>query len=264
MGVKTMKRRIFAGAVCEQLVYNIPNGVKNVKEYDPEKPSLNRFKNEDERAKHREKISRRTFIRSVNANHDTQSIYSTLTFANGWEVHNFDEARQVRRNYIRALQRAYPDAVIHLGMGRGKSTKRIHFHMISKGIPVDFLAKKWKYGKICEFSNLREHNWYQGVDCGKDYTGLCNYIFDHWTEEVGGHRWFQTKNAKKPDAENATEVRVTGGYSEKRPPVSPKGYKLVETRTTKYGYLYFKYVVIPEADPRRTRTKKGRSENRLD
>lgn len=168
MGVKTMKRRIFAGAVCEQIVYNMPDGVKNISGYDPEKPKRKRFKDEEERAKHREEISRRTFCRSVHANHDTSSIYSTLTFANGWEVHTFDEARQVRRNYIRALQRAYPDAVIHLGMGRGKSTKRIHFHMISKGIPQEFLAKKWKYGKIVEFSTLREHNWYQGVDCGQD------------------------------------------------------------------------------------------------
>ena len=69
--------------------------------------------------------------------------------------------------------------------------------------------------------------------------------FDHWTKEVGGHRWFQTKNAKKPEREPATEVHVRGGYSAKRPPRAPTGYTLVEVKTTKYGYHYFKYVWMP-------------------
>lgn len=256
MGVKTMKKRIFSGAVCEQLVYNVPSGVKDVKTYDPEKPSRKRFKDEEERARHREEISRRKFRRSINENHNPESIYSTLTFDTEWEVHTFDEARQVRRNFIRVLTYHYPDAVIHLVMGRGKATKRIHFHMVSNGIPLDFIQKKWKYGRIAEHSYLREHNWYQGIDYGQDYTGLADYLWDHWTEEVGGHRWFQTKNVRKPDAEEPTEVRVTGGYSKTRPPVAPKGYKLVETKTTKYGYLYFKYVVMPPEDPRQSAAKK--------
>ena len=256
MGVKTMKKRIFSGAVCEQLVYNVPAGVKDVSRYDPEKPTRKRFKDEEERNRHRVEISRKTFRRSVNENHNPSSIYSTLTFATEWEVHTFDEARQVRRNFIRVLQYSYPDAVIHLVMGRGKATKRIHFHMISNGIPIEAIEKKWKYGRIAEHSFLREHNWYQGVDYGQDYTGLADYLFDHWTEEVGGHRWFQTKNARKPDAEKPKEVRVTGGYSQNRPPVAPKGYKLVDMKATKYGYLYFKYVVIPPESQRKPATKK--------
>ncbi len=57
MAVKTMKKRIFSGAVCEQLVYNVPSGTKEPGKYDPEKPSRKRFKDEEERAKHREEIS---------------------------------------------------------------------------------------------------------------------------------------------------------------------------------------------------------------
>lgn len=256
MGVKTMKRRIFAGSTCEQIVYNVPSGVREPKAYDPEKPSRKRFKDEEERAHHRDEISRRKFRRSINENHNPRSIYSTLTFDTSWEVHTFEEAKLIRRNFTRALQRACPDAVIHLVMGRGKATKRIHFHMVSAGVPLEVIQEKWKYGRIAEHSYLREHNWYKGVDYGQDYTGLADYMWDHWTEEVGGHRWFQTKNARKPDAEKATEVRVSGGYSEKRPPVAPKGYKLVETKTTKYGYLYFKYVVIPPEPERRKAVKK--------
>lgn len=254
LGYNTMKRRIFSGAVCEQLVYRMPDGVKNVRDYDPEKVSGKRFKDEEERKKHRESISRNTLRRSINENHNPKSIYSTLTFDTEWEVHTFDEARQIRRNFVRALKRSCPDAVIHLVMGRGKGTKRIHFHMVSNGIPLDVINNKWKYGRIAEHSYLREHNWYKGKDCGQDYTGLADYMFDHWTEEVGGHRWFQTKNAKQPEREKPTEVRVTGGYSEKRPPRPPKGYMLVEVKTTKYGYMYFKYVVIP---PKYVRPKKS-------
>lgn len=252
MGAKTMTRGIFSGAVYEKFIHNVSDRVKNVLTVNPEKVKRDRFENDEEREKHKEKISRRTFCRSVHANHDTESIYSTLTFNNEWEVHTFEDAKRIRDNFVRVLKRKYPDAVIHLVMGRGKGTKRIHFHMISKGIPEEFLRKKWKYGQIVDCDKLREHNWYKGVDRGKDYTGLCNYLFDHWTNEVGGHRWFQTKNARKPDIEEPTELSANEGYSEKNPPAAPKGYMLVETEATKYGYLYFKYVVIPPK-PKRTR-----------
>ena len=265
MGVKTMKKRIFSGVVCEQLVYNVPSGVKDPMKYDPEKPSRKRFKDEEERKRHRDEISRRKFIRIINESHNPKSIYSTLTFNNECEVHTFEDAKIVRRNFVRALQRACPDAVIHLVMGRGKyGTTRIHFHMISAGVPMETIQEKWKYGKIAEHSYLREHNWYKGADgqyrdYGQDYTGLATYLWGHWTPEVGGHRWFQTKNARPPEEEKPTEVRVTGGYSEKRPPVAPKGYQLMETKATPYGYIYFKYVVKPEPVTRK-RAKKDRQE----
>lgn len=242
---RTMKCRIHSGAICEQLVYQLPDGVKNISEYDPEKVNRKRFKDEAERKHHSKEISRRSHIRNFHANFGPGDIYSTLTFADDWEVHTFADAKRIRRNFVRTLQRRYPDAVIFLYMGRGKGTDRIHFHMVTKGIPKHFIDEKWKYGSVKRFSELRAHNWYNNEDHGQDYTGLANYLFDHWTEEVGGHRWFQTSNAKKAEREKPTEVRIRGGYSEKRPPRAPKGYKLVEIRTTKYGYMYFKYVVIP-------------------
>lgn len=256
MGIKTMKRRIFSGEVCEQLVYPVSDGVKNPTDYTPEKRKKERFKDAEAYEKFKEDISRRNHARAFNAAFGPGDIYSTLTFDLDWEVHTFEEARNIRRNFVKALKRRYPDAVIFLYMGRGKGTERIHFHMVSSGIPKEFISEKWKYGSIKRFTELRAHNWYDGVDYGRDYTGLANYLFDHWSEEIGGHRWFQTKNARKPDAEDPTEVRITGGYSEKRPPIAPKGYKLVETKATKYGYLYFKYVVVPQKDPKRSAAKK--------
>lgn len=251
--MKQMKRRIFSGAICEQLVYNVPDGVRNVLNYDPEKLRKDRFEDEEAYLKFKERISRRNHLRVFHANFSPSSLYSTLTFDDDWEVHTFREAKGVARNYLRVLKYAYPDAVIFLYMGRGKSTHRIHFHMVSEGIPHDFIDKKWKYGTIKKIGHLREHNYFDGVDHGRDYTGLANYLFDHWTEEVGGHRWMQTKNAKKPDIEEPKEVKIRGGYSKKRPPIAPDGYKLVEVKATKYGCCYFKYVVIP---PKHTRRKK--------
>lgn len=263
MGVKTMKKRIFAGCTCEQIVYNVPDGIRNLKAYDPEKSSRKRFKDESDRARHRTEISRRNFIRIVNENFAPGDLYVTLTFDNDWEVHTFEDAKRIRKNFVRSVQRAYPDAVIVAVMGRGKGTERIHFHLLVNGIPEEFISEKWKYGSIRRFVKLRAHNWYDGVDCGADYTGLANYMFDHWTEEQGGHRWFQTKNIRQPEKEKPTEVRVTGGYSEKRPPVAPKGYRFVSAKATPYGCIYFKYIV----DTRKEQVKKrgkNRTGSRLD
>ena len=44
--MKQMKRRIFAGSICEQVVYNVPDGVRNIKDYDPEKLRRERFEDD--------------------------------------------------------------------------------------------------------------------------------------------------------------------------------------------------------------------------
>lgn len=255
-----MKRRIFSGAVCEQYVYNVPANVRNIKDYEP-RP---RFKDEEERTKHREDIAKRNHARSFNNQFSPSSLYSTLTFDDDCELHTFPEAKRVARNFLRVLQYAYPNAVAYLYMGQGKTTHRIHFHMVSEGIPEEFIAAKWKYGSIKRISHLREHNYYDGVDHGRDYTGLANYLFEHWTPEQGGHHYMRIGKIRKPEKEDPTEVKIHGGYSEKHPPQAPKGYKLVEIKATKYGYWYFKYVVEPPKDPRRSGGGKARSRDRMD
>lgn len=241
----TVKRKIFSGPIIEQLVYNVPDGTLNIDNWDPDKKLRERFRDEEERAAFLKEISRRVHFRNFMANFSPTSLYSTLTFDDEHEVHTFREAKRIRNNFRRVLQYACPDAVFFIYLGRGKSTNRIHFHMVSEGIPEEIISRKWKYGTIKRIENLRKHNYYNGVDHGQDYTGLANYLFEHWTPEVGGHRWFQTKNAKKPEKQPAKEVHVRGGYSEKRPPRAPRGYTLVETKSTKYGYYYFKYVWLP-------------------
>lgn len=242
--VKRVKKRTFFGAVCIQEVFDI-SPCTPLKSAEPQQP---RFKSVEEYEQYKIDRSKRKHAQLFNANFSPTSLYSTLTFDNENEVHTFTEAEHIRRNYIRRLKRAYPDAVIFSYMGRGKNTSRIHMHMVSNNIPEDIITAQWLYGTVVRVEQLREHNYYDGKDYGQDYTGLANYLFDHWTPEQGGKRWSQTRNAKRPEAELAKEIKRN--YSEAKPPKAPKGYMLVESKSTQYGYLYFKYVLIPPKRPR--------------
>lgn len=243
--MKRVKRRTFSGAVCEQEIYSVGENAKNIKRSEP-KP---RFENEEDRAKHREGIARRHHARLVNENFTQKSLWCTLTFDDAHLPADFKEAKRIRDNYIRRLQRLFPNAVIFFYIGRGRKSKRIHGHMIIDGVSAKAIIKKWTFGMVTRIENLREHNIYDGKDHGQDFTGLANYAFNHWTAEVGGRHYKMTKNAKQPEREDAVEVKRN--YSADRPPMAPKGYELVEVLTTSYGYLYFKYVKITEKKKRK-------------
>lgn len=249
--MRRIKRRTFSGVVCEQEVFSVSDRMQDIRKAEPRQ----RFKTDEEREQHRINISRRKHARAFNANFSPRSLYSTLTFDIEHECHEYRDVKRIRDLFVRRLKYAYPEAVIFIYVGRGKKTQRFHIHMVSNGIPKEFIEKKWEFGSVLRIENLREHNYYDGVDHGQDYTGLANYLFDHWTPEQGGHRWKQTRNAEKPDRETPTVIKRE--YSEAKPPRAPKGYILVETKSTKYGYLYFKYILEP---PKRTRKKATRAE----
>lgn len=235
-----VKKRIFSGAVCEQLVYTIPDGE------DPKKakPQL-RFRDLLQRAAHKLGISRRRFIRIVNATFTPRSYYCTLTFDMENEVHTFAEARRIRTIYRRRLQRINPQAALVIVMGRGRNTNRIHFHMLADGLTAEQIRMRWTFGNVEHCEHLRAHCYYgKGAmkrDYGQDYTGLANYLFNHWTEEQGGHRYMATATCCKPEEETPAEVKRS--YSSQKPPRAPKGYKLVETTVTSYGFALYKYIL---------------------
>lgn len=237
--MKTLKQRVFYGVLCDQIIYNVADGT----EVRTARPSRPRFKTEAEREQHKTEISRRKHTRAFNENFDPSSLYSTLTFDMENEVHTAAECKQLRELYVRRLKYACPDAVIFAYYGQGKTTHRFHIHIVTSGIPEETIRKKWTFGEVCRIEPLREHCRYDGVDHGPDYTGLANYLFNHWKPEYGGHRWKQTNNARKPEAETPTVARRT--YSEHKPPKAPKGYFLVDVHTTRYGYLCFRYCRQP-------------------
>lgn len=244
--MKRVKRRSFYGPICEQEVYYIREAT-DVKKSEPKKNK--RFQTEEERAAHRVAISRRKHVRLFNANFTHNSLYSTLTLDNVNEVYYPEDMKRLRDNYIRRLRRAYPDAVIFAYIGKGKNTHRFHMHMVSDGIPAEAIESLWKYGKIFRIDNLREHCMYDGVDHGEDYTALANYLFEHWTPEIGGHRWKNTRNAKQPEVEQPTVVARY--YDEEHPPMAPRGYMLIDTYSNGYGYSRFIYVLDPKAGKRK-------------
>ena len=241
-----IKQRIFSGVVCEQEVYSVPSRRRKTNRTSVPKP---RFQSEEEYQKYKEGIARRKCIRLVNENFAPGDIYSTLTFDSENEIHTWKEARMIRDRYWRRIKYAYPDAVIMIFMGRGKTTNRIHFHMLSHGVPEEAIRWQWiTYGAVIDTRALREHNYYNGIDYGADFTALANYLFNHWTPEQGGHHYKISRNAKKPKKEEPKEAILS--YSLAHPPRAPKGYAYVEGFQTEYGYLHFKYVQIPEKDPK--------------
>lgn len=237
---RMMKKRIFSGAVCEQIVYLAPDNSKN---YDPERNTKRkRFQTEEEYEKFKTEIARRRHYRLFQANFRAGDLFSTLTFDQEHEVTDFIEARNIRNRWRRKIKKNFPDAVFFIYMGRGKSTHRIHFHMVSHGIPEEWIKVNWEYGAADRVVQLRKKCKYDGVDMGMDYQGLANYLFNHWKKEQGGHRFFATKNAKKSEEEAPKEIHIKYTYSEKHPPRPPKGYRLTKMEQSSYGWMYFRYV----------------------
>lgn len=246
--MKRVKRRIFAGRVCEQEVYMVADSDVPAAR---KKPRL-RFKDEDERAAHRDGIARRAHVRAFNANFSPSSLYSTLTFDNEHEVHTFDEAKRLRANYIRRLQRRFPQAVIFAYLGRGKSTRRIHMHMVSEGIPAEVIEELWRMGDVVRIEHLRDQNFRAGAPIGQDYAGLATYLYNHWTPEQGGHHYYKSRNAGECDRKDAHECKRT--YSAKNPPVPPHApdgyaYYLTNVYITPYGYMNFRYTMMSTLTP---------------
>lgn len=256
---KRVKRRIFAGAVCDQIVYTTGDRA-NAKKAAP-RP---RFKSEEERAEHRRLIARRHHARVINANYGPTSLYSTLTLDDAHEVHTFDDARKIRDKYYNRLKSAYPEAKLHIYMGRGENTYRIHLHMISDGIPAEKIAALWRQGTVKRIVPLKEHNYYNGVDCGQDYTGLANYLFDHWTPEQGGRNRYKCSKATLKAPQEETPTECAREYSPDRPPIAPKGFEYVRCDFNKYGYMCFHYIRIPKERKRSSTTgqQAGRCEPR--
>lgn len=258
--MKRVKRRTFSGHVCEQEIYWVAEGAGVPMK--ARAPRL-RFKSEEERAAHREGIAKRAHVRAFNANFGPMSLYSTLTFDDAHEVYDFRDAKRVLRNYIRRLQRRCPNSVIFAYLGRGKTTYRIHAHMVTEGIPEEVLVELWGNGDVRAIQHLHEScvRKSDGSEIGRDYSQLANYLYNHWTPEQGGHRYYKSRTSKKVEDPKERDVReCKRSYSRQHPPAAPKApegyeYFLTDIISTPYGYMNFRYslirVVTPTGRPRR-------------
>lgn len=245
-----VKKRIFAGAVCEQVVYQVPDDEHSSLRLSERRP---RFRNDEEREEHSRMISKRHHALTINANYTSAGYYVTLTFNNENEVFDFADARKIRDNYYRRIRRKFPESKVNIYMGRGKNTARIHFHMICEGIPEEVIRDQWIFGEVIDCKHLRSHNTgLDGTDCGGDLTALANYCFDHWTKEQGpGRRYKQSKTVVQPEEEKP--VKSLRHYDAQHPPLCPEGYRYAGMTMClpEFGYQRFLYIKLPEKRKRR-------------
>ena len=257
-----IERKTWAGAVLDREFYTtVPRCTLPGKSADI-RP---RFRSAEEREAHKRHMARVRHTRLVNANFIPGDLYLTLTFDGKNECHSYSECWMLLSRYIRRVKRVYKHAVLFYYCGRGENTNRFHAHILAHGAPEDFLLKKWGYGKIEDVQKLWAHCFYDGIDCGANYEGLANYLFDHWEPEQGPHRYHHTRNDKKPETEYKPCRR---NYTEEHPPKAPKGYKLIAVITTRYGYKCFRYVKEPaqpfldfdygQKKPKRSRKRRKR------
>lgn len=240
-----IKQVTVSGNVLEQEIFYVAPNTQKLKESTPKPQNI---KTDDEKEEYNRKQSLKRFIRIVNTNFSPSAFYVTNTFDDAHLPADFKGARRFLDNYFRRLQYAFPLMVAVAVMGRGKRSGRIHIHCIISGPDEKTIREKWTGGAVVRADPLREHNYYSGVDRGRDYEALAIYLFNHWTDEQGnsGKRWKQTKTIQPPDKKKPTKPKRQ--YSIDKPPITPKGYILVEARESKHytgGYLCFRYVKEP-------------------
>lgn len=129
-----------------------------------------------------ENMSRREHNRLFNTNFTHQSLYSTLTFDDEHKVQTIQEAIRIRDEFLVALKRKHPNAVIYIYIGEGKQTHRFHFHTVSNEVPKEAILEEWNYGSVTKIDSLDIFGDCSGVDHREKYTSLANYLIDHYAE----------------------------------------------------------------------------------
>ncbi len=235
------KRKTYSGVVLEQEVYSCSEGIKSAADIEKK---LKPPKTEEEKREANERHARKRMIRNMNATFVLGGLYVTLTYDDKYLPTSLEAAKKELDNYIRRLQRKFPELCVMAVTGKGSKSGRLHHHMVIKGAFEKDIIKKWGRGSVTRIEPLRSHNVYNGKDHGRDYTGLACYLFRH-AESAGqtrGKRWKQTKNVMQPEAMKPKEIKRN--YSVDKPPITPKGYELVEAREGISGYIYYKYIKI--------------------
>lgn len=230
-----------SGAVYEVEYYLVS---ETVRDFSKSKPKPVNVRTDEEKARYNNHKSEKHFVRLVNTNFTSAAYYITLTYDNAHLPSSYAEAVKNLDNYIRRLRYSNPHAKIVAVTGHGSRSGRLHHHLIVSGVSEGDILGKWLLGEIAKVEHLRKDNYYNGVNHGEDFTDLAVYLHRHAPAEHKGKRWKQTKSIQQPVQEKTKPVERV--YSPERPPKAPRGFMLVEARTSDYyksGYVYFKYVL---------------------
>ncbi len=240
MAIKKYIRNIYAGVVLDKEVYTVNEGVRNANDIERK---LKKPRTEEEKRIANERQAGRRFRGNLNQTFSTGGLYVTATYDDEHLPKSYAEAEANMKRFIRTVRYKFPNAKIMAVTGYGRKSGRLHHHFVISGVWESYIIEKWKHGLITRIEALRPHNIYNGIDHGRDYTALANYLFAHTTERGKGKRWIQTRNVSQPDKEAAKEIKRN--YTPEKPPRTPKGYMLVDTYVGVNGFLNFKYVKIP-------------------
>lgn len=236
------KRVTRSGAVCEIECYTVSETVRDIGKSSPKPENI---RTPEEKVRYNNHRSEKRFVRLVNTNFTSAAYYVTLTYDDEHLPKSYEEAQKKLDNYIRRLRYSNPHAKIVAVTGYGRSSGRLHHHLIIDFVSENDILSKWFFGKIAKVEHLRKNNYYNGVNHGEDFTALAIYMHKHTPSEHKGKRWKQTKNIQQPIQEKAKQVKRI--YTPERPPQTPEGFELVEVKRCEFfnGYICFKYVRIP-------------------
>lgn len=235
-------REVSAGAVIEKEIFCVPDGCKLTKKTEPKEELP---KTPEEKAEANRKKSERRFIRKVNSSFTSRSFYITLTYDDFALPISYEEAEKLIANFLRRLKRWQPNLRAVTVTGYGRESNRLHHHLILDGdyIDIDKLLEMWTFGSIKRAERLRHHNYYNGIDCGEDFTGLAVYLHAHSNAKTKGKRWKEAGKLSEPIKDKPRELKIE--LSGDKPPRAPKGYKYIgiyESGFNQNKYISFKYV----------------------
>ena len=144
-----------------------------------------------------DKNARKYLIRLINTNFTNDDIWVTLTYAEGREPKNMDEARRNMQNYIKRInyrrqKKGLPPAkYIYVTEYSPEKEIRWHHHMIIDGLlDMDTVERVWTKGGRNRTRRLDKDE--HGL------TGMGNYITKEKDRKKGEKRWNSSKGLKQP------------------------------------------------------------------
>lgn len=231
-----------AGAVVEIEFYSVPENARG----EAVKPNPRNVRTPEQKEKYNNYKSEKQAIRLINANFTAAGYYVTLSYDAEHLPKSYDAAEKNARLFLNRLKYKFPNTKIICFTAAGDVSGRFHHHLIIEGVPESYILKKWSGGKIVKIERLRAHNYYNGMDCGEDFTALAKYLHRQVPGRKGRKRWTET-GLTQPKQEKTKSALLA--YTAKKPPKAPSGYRLVEVRDCEYfasSYICFKFARIPQ------------------
>lgn len=163
-----------------------------------------------------DKNARKYVERLLNENFDDSDIWVTLTYGDGNEPINMDEAVRNMQNYIRRInyqreKRELPIAkYVYITEYDPDAEIRWHHHLVIDGLmDMDTVEMTWKKGRRNETRRLQKDKY--------GLTGMSIYITKEKDREKGEKRWNSSKNLKQFRVRKVHSKPIAAGQKAYKP-----------------------------------------------